>query len=188
MSVARRARTELGPQVDRARLHIEVGLVLSEHPVVHPGNPVLEDVVLGVGPVHAVGEHEPLRDRVRKMVEHVRRTARAGLLVLVGGRDVHGHVDAVHVVDERPRLEPVAVRVVETVDQRVLEQGTPPLGLVLRALGAGLLERVQAAERATADVVGDPDRARPQQREAVVGDATRIDDVTIEVADQARRR
>jgi hypothetical protein len=69
----------------------------------------------------AVDEHEPLGDAARELVVHVRRAARAGLLVLVGRRDVHRDVDAVHVVDERARVVPVAVGVVETVDQRVLE-------------------------------------------------------------------
>src|SRR5688572_31923250 len=50
------------------------------------------------------------------------RSARAGLLVLIRRRDVDRHVDAVHVVDERADLVPGAVRVVQPVDQRVLEQ------------------------------------------------------------------
>ena len=97
---------------------------------------------------------------------------------------MHGDVDAVHVVDERTRLEPVAVRVVEAVDQRVLEQRAPALGLVRRALRARVLDRVEAADGPAADVVDDADRARPQQREPVVGDAAGVDDVAVEVTDQ----
>ena len=100
---------------------------------------------------------------------------------------MHRHVDPVHVVDQRAGLEPVAVRVVEAVDERILEQGPAPLGLVLGALAAGVLERVEAAEGPAADVVGDADRAGPQQGETVVRDAARVDDVAVQVADQARR-
>ena len=83
-------------------------------------------------------------------------------------------------------MVPVAVGVVEAVDQRVLEERAPALGLVGRALRARVLDRVQAADRAAADVVDDADRAGPQQREAVVGDAARVDDVAVEVTDQPR--
>ena len=127
-------RAERARQVHGRRLHVEVRGALVQHPVVHPCDAVLEHVSLGVRPVHAVDEHEPLGDRVRELVEHVRRAARAGLLVLVGRGDVHRNVDAVHVVDQRARLEPVAVRVVEAVDQRVLEERAAALGLVGRAL------------------------------------------------------
>src|SRR5688572_10566053 len=115
------------------------------------------------------------------------RSARAGLLVLIRRRDVDRHVDAVHVVDERADLVPGAVRVVQPVDQRVLEQRAVALRLILRALRAGLLDREQASDRPAADVVHDADRTGPQEREAVVRDAAGIDDVAIQVPDQAGR-
>ena len=55
----------------------------------------LQHVLLGLRAVLAVDQHEPLGDAGGQVVEHVRRPARAGLLVLVGGRDVDRHLDAV---------------------------------------------------------------------------------------------
>ena len=80
-------------------------------------------------------------------------------------------------------------RVVEAVHERLVGHRARALRLVGLAHSlARVLDRVEPAGRAASDVVHGPHGAGPQQREAVVGDAAGVDDVAVEVAEQARMR
>ena len=158
-----------------------------EQPVVEPRGAILHQVRVRLRAVLAVDEHQALGDPRRQVVEDVGRPATAGLLVLVGGGHVNRDLDPLDIGHQRARVVPLAVGVVEPLEQRVLEDRPRAARLVGRALRARALGRDQAARRAAADVVDGPHDARPQQREAVVSDAAGIDDVAVDVAEQAGR-
>ena len=106
----------------------------------------------------AVEEGEPLHRRVRELVEHVGELG-AGLLVLPGAGEVHGHVDLAHQLREVAGvgvLRPVDERLAELLEVDVLLAQPLVLGADRVAVVDALLDPGGAAGRRLPVALGEP--------------------------------
>ena len=105
-----------------------------------------------------------------------------------------GHVDLLDVGDQRAGSEPLAVGLVQTLYERVVEDGAPlgqgVVGADLPAVGdvVGLLGAQDAGGHAAEQVVREADAAGPGEGEPVVAHAAGIGDAPVQVVDETRQR